>query len=299
MVRKLIAILVLLVLLAGAAGAYYIYSLAGEIENQRVAGDVHVLYGLGGNVGMVNTALGPVIVDSMTFALQGRRIREQAIALAGGEVQAVINTHYHGDHTHGNPGFKAGTKVVSTMRTREHLLQRDADYWDGDAAAFLPNEIFDQQHTLEIGGKTIRSYYFGRGHTDGDLVVQFVEDRVVHLGDLFFNGHYPNIDLEAGGSVREWADTLDRVLELEFDRVIPGHGMVTDREGIMRFQRFLRQLWQIAERAAAEGLTLSETQRTTELTEDAGYEEIYVPLLIDLDRDFVLRRAWEEATAKQ
>jgi len=99
----------------------------------------------------------------------------------------------------------------------------------------------------------------GRGHTDGDLVVQFVEDRAVHLGDLFFHRYYPNIDLEAGGTVQGWGDTLDVVLELEFDHVLPGHGALTDRDGILQFQHFIRQLAGIGAEAAAAGKTLEQT----------------------------------------
>jgi glyoxylase-like metal-dependent hydrolase (beta-lactamase superfamily II) len=119
---------------------------------------------------------------------------------------------------------------------------------------------------------------------------------VLHTGDLFFNGRYPNIDLEAGGSVREWDATLDRVMALDFDRVIPGHGPVTDREGIRAFQRFLRELWSLAEQGAREGKSLAETQALPGLTADAGYGVIEVPFVFRLDREFVIRRAFEEAT---
>ena len=99
-----------------------------------------------------------------------------------------------------------------------------------------------------------------------------------------------------GGSVREWPATLDRVLELDFDAVIPGHGRVTDREGLKGFQRFLRELGQVAERAAREGRSLEETQATAELHSDAGYAPIRIPFVVKLDREFAIRRAWEEAT---
>ena len=86
----------------------------------------------------------------------------------------------------------------------------------------------------------------------------FVEDRVLHTGDLFFNRRYPNIDLEAGGSVQQWAETLDRVLALGFDKVIPGHGPVTDRTGLLEFQRFIAELAEFASESAAAGKSLEE-----------------------------------------
>jgi glyoxylase-like metal-dependent hydrolase (beta-lactamase superfamily II) len=298
---KRIAAWLLLALLALVAGAaIWAYPKLATVRSEPVADDVHVIFGFGGNVGVLATERGAVVVDTMTFRMQGERIREEAERLAGGPVQVVLNTHYHRDHTHGNPAFPAGTRVVATERTRAHLLARDAAYWEGDAAGTLPNETFADEHEIRVGGKRVRALHLGRGHTDGDLVVLFVEDRVIHLGDLLFHERYPNIDLEAGGSLRAWADTLDRVLALdaEFDRVIPGHGAPTDRAGIVRFQAFLRELWQVGEEAARAGRSLEETLRTARLETDAGFEPISVPLVFRLDRDFVVRRAWEEATAR-
>jgi cyclase len=266
------------------------------LHSEPVSKDVSCIRGLGGNVGVLRTSEGAVVVDTMTFRMQGDRIRELAEELGGGPVQVVLNTHWHQDHTHGNPAFPAGTKIVSTERTLEHLRNRDAAYWTGAAAGTLPNETFTDEHEIKLGGKTIRAMHLGRGHTDGDMVVLFVEDRVLHTGDLFFNGRYPNVDLAAGGSVKEWGDTLDRVLALDFDRVIPGHGPVSDRAGLIAFQRFIRQLWQVGADAAAKGESLAEAQHTAALTEDKGYTAMVIPFVMRLDRDFAIQRAWQEAT---
>jgi glyoxylase-like metal-dependent hydrolase (beta-lactamase superfamily II) len=294
--RRLLGRIALVLVVVIGTLAIYAYQQVGSLESERVTDDVHVLFGLGGNVGVLATARGAVVVDTMTFRMQGARIRELAEKLGRGPTQAIVNTHYHIDHSHGNPGFASGTKVVSTQRTRDYLLHFDAAYWDGDAAGTVPNETFDAVHELSVGGKTVRLQHLGRGHTGGDLVALFVEDRVLHTGDLFFNGRYPNIDLEAGGSVREWIETLDRVMALDFDRVIPGHGPVTDREGIRAFQGFLRELWNVAETGAREKKSLAETAALPGLTADAGYGVISVPLVFRLDREFVIRRAWQEAT---
>jgi glyoxylase-like metal-dependent hydrolase (beta-lactamase superfamily II) len=299
MARKLAIAAAALVAVAGAV-AIWLYHEVTTLESERVTADVHVVQagGINGNVAVLRTADGAVVVDTMTFRVQGARIRELAERLAGGPVQAVINTHYHLDHSHGNPGFPAGTRVVATGRTRGYMLDFDADYWSGGNAETLPNETFEAEHELRIGGKTIRALHLGRGHTGGDLVVLFVEDRVLHLGDLLFNGRYPNVDLEAGGSIEAWIATLDRALALDFDRVIPGHGPVTDREGIRSFQAFLREVWQLAGQAAAEGLSLEQTQELARrtLTSDAGFAVLAIPLVMSRDRDFVVRRAFEEAT---
>ena len=295
---KKLVIRALLVLLVVAAGiAIYGYQQVATLDSERVTDDVSVLFGLGGNVGVLRTERGSVIVDTMTFRMQGERIREEAERLTGREAVVVLNTHYHRDHTHGNPGFPAGTRIVSTQRTRELLDAFDASYWSGDAAESLPNETFDTTHEISLGGKTLRASYLGRGHTSGDLVTLFVEDRVIHLGDLLFNHRYPNIDLEAGGSIEQWIGTLDRVLAMDgYDRVIPGHGAVTDREGVRQFQSFLKELWQQVSNAVRENESLDETLRSVRLTQDAGYETIAVPLVLRLDRNFVVTRAWQEAS---
>jgi glyoxylase-like metal-dependent hydrolase (beta-lactamase superfamily II) len=282
--------------LALAAAAVLGVGALTAFDVQEVTPDLHVVYGQGGNVAVLATRSGAVVVDTMSFRMQGERIRELAEELGGGPVQTVINTHYHWDHSHGNPGFPVGTPIVATDATLRYMRHFDAGYWTGGAEGTLPNQTFEAEHRLAIGGKTVRLIHPGRGHTGGDLVALFVEDRVVHLGDLFFHSRYPNIDLEAGGSVREWDATLGRVLALDFDQVIPGHGPVTDREGLIGFQRFVRELWQVAERAAREGLSLEETQEAAALQADAGYQVMSIPFLVRLDREFVIRRAWEEAT---
>lgn len=284
-------------LAGGAVFGIWIYQRLATLEAESVTPDVWMLSGLGGNVGVLRSERGAVVVDTMTFRMQGERIRETVEDLTGREVEVILNTHYHDDHTHGNPGFPLGLRIVATQRTLDLMRAFDDDgFWDSNREA-LPNETFTDTHEIRLGNKTIRSSFLGRGHTDGDLVVLLVEDRVLHLGDLLFDHRYPNIDLEAGGSVREWPATLDRVLALDgWDRVIPGHGAVTDRAGVEQFQRFLRDLWAQVQPLAAAGKTLDKTLATVKLREDEGYEPIVIPGIVRLDRDFVVRRAWEEAT---
>lgn len=290
--KRILLALVLLLLVFGG----YVFLQFRSLDVEPLSDDLFVLRGFGGNVAVLRTEAGTVIVDTMTLPLQGERIRETARELTGAETVLVINTHYHLDHTHGNPAFEPGTRVLSTERTLFHLKALDAEFWSGDAAELLPNETFVDRQTLAIGGKTLELVHPGRGHTDGDLVVVFADEDVIHMGDLHFNGHYPNIDLEAGGTVMGWPATLDRVLPLDFDRVIPGHGPTTDRAGIAQFREFLVQLGEIGRQAAADGSSLEQTVATDRLTADEGYEPIRFIVSLGLDRAFVLQRAWEEAT---
>ncbi len=295
--RFLVWGLALLVALAIGVG-FYLRNDMLRFEITRVTDDLHMLSTeWGGNVAILRTGEGAVVVDTLTFVMQGERIREIAEDLTGEEVALIINSHYHLDHSHGNPAFEPGTRVVATERTLHHLQQLDADHFEDEAAQLLPGELLrDSEDTLRIGDKTLRLVHPGPGHTDGDLVVLFEEDRTLHTGDLVFNRHYPNIDLEAGGSVRAWGDSLDVVLELPFDKVIPGHGELGDADSIRQFQGFVRQLWALGAYAASINGDLTDTLVNGELTLDAGYREISFGPLLQLDREFVIRRAWEEAT---
>lgn len=284
------------VLISAALLAGYTYNRLTHLGYDRLTEDVFVIYGQGGNVGVLRTDAGTLVVDSMLMPLQGQKIRELAEKLTGQPVRVVVNTHYHFDHTHGNPTLAADAEVVTTTRTRDNLLARDAKFWEGDNAAGLPDTTFDHEHTIPIGGKTVRLVHPGRGHTDGDLVALFVEDRVLHAGDLVWNKRYPNIDLEAGASIEQWVGTLDRVLALDFDTVIPGHGLATNADTIRGFQGFLRDLLALGRDAASRGLTLAQTLAEPSLAAYADYEAMVVPFVIRLDHDFVVRRSWEEAT---
>ncbi|HWP67240.1 MAG TPA: MBL fold metallo-hydrolase [Candidatus Limnocylindria bacterium] len=292
-VLKYALLLLIVVLVAGAGFAWW---RTGVLETTDVKPNVWMLSGVGSNVTVVATSEGTIVVDSMALVQQGERIVERAQALTGTPVAVLINTHYHLDHTHGNPAFPIGTKVVSTDRTLEHLRTLDGRWWkDSPAKDLLPNYTFTDTWSARYGETTLRAIHPGRGHTDGDLVLLLVEERVLVAGDLFFNGYYPNIDLEAGGTVAGWPETLDAVLALDFDTVVPGHGPLATRADLERFRDFMRALAQQTAAVVARGGTLADAQREVDL-EAFGLRR--VPFAPFLSRSFVIERAYEEATRK-
>jgi len=276
--------------------AIYIAVQARSLEVEQLTEDLFVLRGLGGNTAVLRTEAGAVVVDSMTLPMQGRMIREKVRELTGMETKLLINTHYHQDHTHGNPAFEPGTRVLSTARTLSHLQALDTEFWSDEAASLLPNETFTDRMTLLVGGKTITLIHPGVGHTDGDLVVLFVDEGVLHTGDLMFHRYYPNIDLEAGGSVQQWVSTLENLLRLDFIRVIPGHGETSDRAGLRQFLALIAQLAELARVAAESGSSLEQTLESGQLTADEGYQRLRFIVPMPMDREFVITRAWQETT---
>jgi cyclase len=289
-----IGLLICALLIVSIGG--YVLVQARTLEVERLSDDLFVLRGLGGNTAVLRTDAGAVVVDSMTLQMQGERIRKKARELTGMDTTLLINTHYHLDHTHGNVAFEPGTRVLSTERTLSHLHALDAEFWEGDAARLLPTETFTDRMTLVVGGKTIELIHPGAGHTDGDLVVLFTDEGVLHTGDLMWNQYYPNIDLEAGGSVQKWVASLETLLRMDFTRVIPGHGDTTDRNGMRQFLALIAQLAEIARTAAEQGNNLEQTLQTDQLTADEGYEQLSMIVPLPMDREFVITRAWEETT---
>ncbi len=281
--------------------AIYLLLNIRSLSVEQLSEDVHIIRGIGGNTTVLNTDAGTVVIDSMTFKMQGSLIREKAEELTGKEVVLLVNTHYHLDHTHGNPGFRAGTQVVATERTLSHLKALDPEHWNGEAAKLLPNDTFTDRKQFNLGNKTVTLIHPGDGHTDGDLVVIFEEDKTLVTGDLFFNFHYPNIDLEAGGSVASWPQTLDNVLTLDFDAVIPGHGDTTNRQGLIGFQTMMRELGETAKNAIAAKPEISLKEflevQSVKFDADKGYLPIkFAGISLGLNREFVLTRAWQEQT---
>jgi glyoxylase-like metal-dependent hydrolase (beta-lactamase superfamily II) len=290
---RLLKYVLLTVIVVLVAGAGLFWWRTGVLDTTVVKPNVWMLAGVGSNVTIVATNEGTIVVDSMTLVRQGERIVERAKALTNTPVVALINTHYHLDHTHGNPAFPIGTKVVSTDATLEHLRTLDARWWkDSPAKDLLPNYTFTDTWSAKYGDINIRAIHPGRGHTDGDLVLLLVEDRVLVAGDLFSNGYYPNIDLEAGGSVVEWPQTLDAVLALDFDTVVPGHGPLATRADLERFRDFMRSLGQQTAAIVARGGTLADARRDVNI-EAFGLRRI--PWFPVLSRSFVIGRAYEEA----
>ncbi len=286
------------IILLALALAMLLWRWTLQFEQVAISEDLHLIYSkLGGNVAVLGTGEGAVVIDTLTLVTQGRAIRERAEALTGEAVEILVNTHWHADHTHGNPAFGPDIRVVSTARTKAILETLDADFWQGDAAGTSPNETFQDAHVIRLGDKTIELYWPGAGHTGGDLVALFREERAIHMGDLLFTDLYPFVDLETGGSVQAWSTTLDRVLELDFDHVIPGHGRLTDRDGLVRFRDFVAELAMLARTARQNAWTLEETIARSAFSEPAARQPLKIGPVTLVDREFAIQRAWEEVHA--
>ncbi|HVY63942.1 MAG TPA: MBL fold metallo-hydrolase [Gammaproteobacteria bacterium] len=214
---------------------------------ERVKGDLYVLTGEGGNVAVYVTDGGVVLVDDMFYRNYDDIVAKVATVSRQQPIRYVLNTHQHDDHAGGNAKMSGLATVIAQDNVRKNLEHIRQPYYEDTPGTpiGLPNVTFSRELAVHVGGKEIRTQYFGRGHTSGDAVVYFPELKVIHTGDLFLSFPRPAdkppgaaiyVDYAQGGSFLEWTDTLDRVLALDFDTVIPGHGPVAKREDLVKFR---------------------------------------------------------------
>jgi cyclase len=234
----LAALLALSVPLVSAAAAAAADRFAGvEVVAHPVSGNVHMLVGAGGNIGVSIGADGTLIIDDQ-FAPLAERILQALDRLGGDRPKLILNTHFHGDHTGGNPFFGTTGTIVAHDNVRVRLA---AD--DGFPAPGLPVLTFQDRVRVHFNDDTIEVIHFPAGHTDGDSVVWFRDANVLHMGDLLFNGLFPFIDLASGGSVEGVIANLSRILEMVPDdiRIIPGHGPLAGRGDLQETLTMIRE----------------------------------------------------------
>ena len=157
----------------------------------------------------------------------------------------MLNTHQHGDHTGGNAALlAANAEIVIQKNARANML---AGQMPG-----LPRITFSEESQVFLGGKEVVAHYLGRGHTNGDAVIYFPSERVLHTGDLFVVGA-PYCDTSAGGSIKEWDKTLEKALQYDFDVVIPGHGAVAKKADLAKYVQTVAAVRERVRKACAGG----------------------------------------------
>ncbi len=216
---------------------------AGPLRIAKVRGDLYMISGEGGNVAVYVTDEGVVLVDDM-FDRNHADILAQVKSVTDKPLKYVVNTHQHDDHAGGDLKMLPIAEVIAHKNARANLVDIKQPYYEDTPGTpiGLPRVTFSDEASVYLGGKEVRAKYFGRGHTSGDAVVYFPELKVVHTGDLFLGrqagrggaaaqtrppGVNIYVDYAQGGSFLDWTKTLDGVLTLDFDTVIPGHGPVS------------------------------------------------------------------------
>ena len=266
-----------------------------QIKVSKVAGNVYMLQGAGGNIGASVGDDGIVIVDDQ-YAPLADKIQAALKGITDKPVRFIINTHYHPDHTGGNEYFQKQAPIIAQDNVRKRLESSGAGgtggsvHFDNKPAPHdaLPIVTFDHDVTVHLNGEDIRALYFPAGHTDGDSIIFFPHSNVVHMGDDFVTYGFPFIDVEAGGSINGMIDAVSQVVaQLPPDvKVIPGHGPISTLDDVRAYETMLKETRDAVQQALKEGKTLDQMKQAKLLdpwkkysgefiTEDAFLETLY------------------------
>jgi cyclase len=197
------------------------------LKVNKVSNDLYELEGDGGNVAVYLTDEGVIVIDDK-FEYDYANIMAEIKKLTDRPVRYVLNTHLHGDHTGGNAKMlAAGVEILAHRNARAGMVK--------NKQPGLPRVTFADDAQVFLGGKEVDAYHYGRGHTNGDAVMYFPALKVLHTGDLFVSGA-PLIDYSSGGSIVDWPGTLEKVLQLDFDTVIPGHGPIMKKADLVKWR---------------------------------------------------------------
>lgn len=207
-----------------------------QLEVHKLKDNLYWIEGDGSNVTMRVTSEGVILVEDKHESTYDALIA--AIKTVTPQpVKYIITTHYHEDHSGGNSKFLSTAQIISTVNTRTAIVEHKAPNSRPIGPNFTPAPlVFTEEMSVFLGGAEVRAHYFGRGHTNGDAVVYFPDLKTVSMGDLM-SGENPGIDYLNGGSMIELVKTYDKLLAAyDFDTVIPGHGAVTNRAGLVTYR---------------------------------------------------------------
>ena len=204
----------------------------------KVKDNLYEIEGDGGNVAVYVTSEGVILVDDK-FEQDYENIMAKIKSVTDQPVKYVLSTHHHADHSGGNVKFLPAAEIVSTANARANIVEHKQP--NAPSNLTPARVVFTEECSVFLGGKEARARYFGRGHTNGDAIVYFPALRTIHTGDLMA-GKTPLIDYTGGGSLKAWTQTLDGALQLDFDTVIPGHGPVTDKAGLLAYRNNVEKL---------------------------------------------------------
>ena len=236
-----------------------------EIKATKLTGTTYMLTGAGGNIGLSAGEDAVFVIDDQ-FAPLTPRILAAIAAITPKPVKFVLNTHWHFDHTGGNENLgKAGAIIVAHHNVRKRMSTDQVIEFINmktrpDPKEALPVLTFSADMTFHINGEEVRAIHMPNAHTDGDSVVHFTGSDVVHMGDIYFNGFYPFIDAESGGSADGVVAACDKVLAFVTDktRIIPGHGPLSNAAELKAYRDVVATVSSRVKALVAQGRTLEE-----------------------------------------
>jgi glyoxylase-like metal-dependent hydrolase (beta-lactamase superfamily II) len=236
-----------------------------ELKVQKVAENLHCISNAGGNIAVLQADRKLLLIDA-GLPLVADDVTQTLYGFSPFPVKMLINTHYHRDHTGGNAVLGKEALILAHENCRRTLTD-GLKPEESPAGLGIPTETFKTVKEIKWGAETIRLIHFGPGHTGGDIVVIFNRARVIHTGDLFFNGIAPYIDVKNGSDTGNWVKTI-RCLAKTYPEftVIPGHGPVADMNTFLKFADYLEYLRTEVKKAILAGKSRDQAMESVDLT---------------------------------
>lgn len=234
---------------------------------------IFMLTGKGGNVGLFIGESKAYMIDDQ-YDYMSNSLKKAIAALTNKPIAYLFNTHMHGDHTGGNSNFNSeSTTIVAHDNVRNRL--KDQTEKEVKNNPMLPEITFSDDLNIFDGEETIMVFHVHNAHTDGDAMIYFLKNNVLHMGDTYFAMRYPFIDLNSGGSVEGYINAHKKVLLLidEDTKIIPGHGRPSNKKELETYVLMLEDLKAKVTEEIKKGKSLDEVKNNNEIT--AAYDTIH------------------------
>ena len=249
-----------------------------DITTQELGDGFYMLLGPGGNIGVSVGEDGVFVIDDK-FSRFADQIVEQIRAITDAPIRYVINTHYHGDHSGANAEMKdTGAVIVAHDNVRKRMGMSFENKAFGRTikatdSKLWPDLTYSENATFHFNGQTVNAIHTPNAHTDGDSILYFEEANILHMGDNFFFGLFPYIDVDGGGSLSGMIASHGKALELinEETKVIPGHGPLAAKADLIKTQDMLKTIEKRVKAEIARGATLENILEKDILADYAEY----------------------------
>ncbi|WP_103069941.1 MBL fold metallo-hydrolase [Aquimarina sediminis] len=251
-----------------------------KISIDPLSENIYMLTGQGGNIGVFKNEKGLFIIDDQ-FARLSNQILSKLKTISDQPVSMVINTHYHGDHTGGNENMaNKGATIFAQKNVRSRMKKNQKEKGAINPVS-LPVITFNEGLQLYFNNENVKAFHVHNAHTDGDAIIYFVNGNVLHMGDTFFNGRYPYIDLKSGGSIKGYIKASEKALLIANDdtKIIPGHGKLATKKDLETFSRMLKEITAAIQKEIDAGKSEGNIIKNTTLTatyDTKGYGDGFI-----------------------
>ncbi|HDZ06917.1 hypothetical protein LCGC14_0051070 [marine sediment metagenome] len=237
------------------------------ITIDTLTSEVYMLTGQGGNIGLYVNGNHSFMIDNQ-FARLSPKIKQAISSITDKPLKYLINTHLHGDHTGGNSEFNSESTILIAQNNVRKSLEKKLEEQPELSEEILPEITFSEELQLFENDETIMAFHVHNAHTNSDAMIYFVKNNVLHMGDTYFSGRYPYMDLKNGGSVEGYIAAIEKAIMVIDDDtlIIPGHGRPSNKQKLISYLEMLKTIEASIIKAIASGDTLEQVEKNSSIS---------------------------------